>query len=148
MSVSRSKLPLVKNPTSIAVIAPTTLPCQKVEMNTGPIIDASSVPDPRMPSHDNMKGGAYIIISRESSPRPTTATRLTTSACGESCSAFLLSARRRSCDVAADTVCSIEFAVDCIAKMMNSVIKPSSAGCMKVCRYIGMAASACASSGP
>ena len=38
--------------------------------------------------------------------------------------------------------------VDFIAKMMNSVITPWMAGCMKVCRYIGMAWSASASAGP
>ncbi|MNG07363.1 hypothetical protein D3C84_906580 [compost metagenome] len=35
-----------------------------------------------------------------------------------------------------------------MAKMMNRVIKPCSAGCMKVCRYIGMALSGSASCGP
>ena len=35
-----SRPALVKKPTTIAVSAPATLPCQKVEMKTGPIIAA------------------------------------------------------------------------------------------------------------
>ena len=35
-----SRPALVKKPTTIAVSAPATLPCEKVEMKTGPIIAA------------------------------------------------------------------------------------------------------------
>src|SRR3990167_599887 len=119
ISVVNNSPPLVKKPTSMAANAPTTLPCQKVEMNTGPIIAASRGPEPRMPNQDSMDGGAYIIISRPNRPNATTATRLMVNACAESTLACLFKARRRSCEVAEATVCSIELAVDFMAKMMK-----------------------------
>src|SRR5699024_7033773 len=101
--------------------APATVPWKKVEINTGPIMAANKLPKPKMPNHDNIKGGANSMRIRAVAPKVQIPRRLI----HKTPLAFMrvrgTKAVRKSCDTALDTECSNEVAVDIIINMMNSV---------------------------